>query len=663
MKLKLQFKKCWETFCAFLKRVKAIFPNILISIIITLGIAGLFGADYLALGLLFLFFQMMMMEAPFRITNYLKSCVILLCICILATLSEWSIPLSILLSFTLPFLLVILFSDDYTQKGYFIYGLAFFFIQASIPANPEHVLPTRLIAMLFGMTILLLYNCIMQKIRKTNMEDVLISSGLNTIAKRLKLLSKQKLSPETKSPLHNITEKLSTSLYQSVSHTANRFSPRSETTFQILLFLERMEHSIQDVYTHYDRYSEKDFTYFYELAHLLEYYIANRNTATTEELVAHITQFKAIYHLQDENRNYEWEYSLDKFQWMLQNAHTQKKATHIPIKEHFHIFIQHLKNNLSLDNSQTRFAIRLSLSVGIGMVISKFIPSTRAYWLPMTIYSLVQPFYEEEKQKLKSNAIGVILAAICFTLAFQFVPQTLALPFLFTVFTLLFTTKSDVFRTVMGSQLAMVLTYPMDGKVEVLVVRISLVLLAIAITWLIDRFVLHTTNYNALVKKVHHLLQTDRIILKELKRAITGEKDFRYINRFLLESYLLENLIITHEKAQEHYKGLYTTETILVYNKTFILDAEQLLYLFRFQTTVKIDPVEALSLIDKMDKTLLSAQEKCLGLQPEVQDVLDTKQLRTLKLNSDKNYSYAKKHFYFCAKNVSKLNEALEKKK
>lgn len=639
-------------------------PNILIALFIMITAIALFGQEKAVLGILLLFFQLMCMSTSFSVTKFIKGSLILLIVGLFAGLAQLNTPLLILLNFLVPFGIIMLLSDDYNSNGYFVYGLFFLLMQTSnVQSIPD--LGIEVLSIVYGLLVLFIYNLIMSKINKKEPEKKLIATGYESVVKRLKILSKQKLDEKTPNPLNNIVAKINALLYSEASQKTEVLNKKEECYFQSVLFLKRVDKLTNLALENKEKLTEEDYKYFYDIARLFQTVKEQYSMHDINDIIKMLDEFAESHELSDSSMTYDWVYTIKKLKHIIKMANKPKPK--ISFKEYLNIRATKLKNNFSLDTIQMRFALKTALAVGIGTILEYFVMIktgfANAYWIPITVYTLMMQFHEEQNTKIKNYIIGTLLGAVVFTLVFQFVPPSAGLFFMVLAFAVMFSVKNEILRNVVGAQMVLVLTYPIYGKVEIILIRVGLIILASIITWIVGKHVLYTDNLNGLINKVSHLLRVDRNILKQLKKAInTKNSEFKYISELLLESCLLESLIIKHEKEQKYYSDPYLTSSVVQYNRDFILSAEQLINIFKTKDKEEIKgSKEYIKYIEEMDSILDVTQNNWKNI---LSDSKKTKKLekKTIRKISD-DVPYTTKHMMLCVKNIEKIYNCLEEDK
>ena len=194
-------------------------PNITVSVFIMFTSIAIFGSQIAVLGVLLLFFQIMYSQTSFSKMKFAKSSVLMLFVGIFAGLSQLNTPLLIILNFVMPFVIIMLCSDDYNSKGYLVYGLLFLLLQTSKISSLTDI-GTVVLALIYGLTILYIYNYLGSKIKKNEPEKRIIATAYESAVKRLKILSKKRLEENTPNPLNGLLAKVNNLLYMEVAKKA-----------------------------------------------------------------------------------------------------------------------------------------------------------------------------------------------------------------------------------------------------------------------------------------------------------------------------------------------------------------------------------------------------------------------------------------------------------
>lgn len=635
----------------FFMKAKYMLPSILVSFFILITTAIFFGTDNAVLGILLLFFNLMSMSKTFSVGSYIKDSIIFVVIGIIAAFAGLNFYTSMIINFIMPFFIIMLFSDELSPKRYFIYGLFFVLLQTVFPTTLA-IIPSRIAATVYGLLVLFIFNIIQGKLRKKDNYVEMIKSGFNIISERVSALAGNKLNPKEESKISGITNKLSELLYNDVGGKAGLLNNKENKYFGFIVFLEGIDKLISEMATK-DRFNENDILFLEKFSKILNNMAENYNIENNEKYINKLLKFVKNYSLTCEEEDYDWKYLISKLMKLLKPVKVNRITLLIDLRDGIRLKLIKFKRSFNLKSSHFRFAIRVSIVVCAGFTIAHLIPFPNSYWLPITAFTTMLPFYDDEKEKLSSNFIGLILGSICFILIFQFVPSQLGMIFMFLAFVFLFCLNSNVLRTIIGTQLALVMTSTMVAdKFELIDMRILLVVLALVITWVTDKFVLHTDNYDGLLNRIDDMFYKDRMILRELRKALMKNKNSVYLDELLLETWLVKAEIETSAKKVDKIENMDDIYKLIYYNRNFILEAEKLINLFNFKEINQEDKIHISNTLDEMEKTII-----------RLQNIEDASLVYNLKRNrkeeKDDQYTdeYVKRSLLNCKNNMEKIGE------
>lgn len=624
-------------------------PSILVSFFILITTAIFFGGEHAVLGILLLFFNLMSMSKTFSVGSYIKDSVIFIIIGIIAAFAGLNFYTSIIINFVMPFLIIMLFSDELSPKRYFVYGMFFVLMQTTFPTTLT-IIPSRILATIYGLAVLFIFNIIQGKIRKNDKYVQFTKEGFKIISERVKSLVENTLNPDEVSKIADITNKISELLYQDVCGKAGVLNSKENKYFEFIVFLEGIDKLAIESASK-GNLSENDIEFFKKFSKILSNIAEKYNVEDTEKYINKLVRFSKNYKLDEEDSNVDWKYLITKLIKFLKLPKVNTKSILIDLKDGLRLKFIKLKRSFSLKSSHFRFAIRVSIVVCAGFTIAHLIEFPYAYWLPITAFTTMLPFYDDEKEKLSSNFIGLILGSICFILIFQFVPSQISIIFMLLAFVFLFCLDSNVLRTIIGTQLALVMTSTMvEDKFEILDMRILLVIIALIITWATDKFILHTNNYDGLRNRIDDMLYKDRILIKELRNSLIKNKNSVYLDELLLETWRVKVEIETNAKKLDKMENMNDINKLLHYNRNFILEAEKLINIFNFKEINQEDKIYLNNILDDMEKTI----DRLQNIE-NASLVYNTK--RTKKENDDDQYTdeYVKRSIANCKNSMDKM--------
>ncbi|MEG0306995.1 MAG: FUSC family protein [Clostridium sp.] len=207
-----------------------------------------------------------------------------------------------------------------------------------------------------------------------------------------------------------------------------------------------------------------------------------------------------------------------------------------------------IKNSLKGIDTNTiafRYAIKLSISIGIAIFLIDVCDLTYGRWIIFPMISVIQPYYDGTVKKAFERIIGTVLGIILFTVLFTFVTDnTIRLNIIiFLAYINLFMKKYHISTSLVAvSALGSV---AMGGAgVEILGFRIGFTIAGCVIAIIINKYILHYTLEDYKTDLTIEYMD-DMKELKDLDSTLQNE-DKRY--NLILKTKLMEYKIAQHSK-------------------------------------------------------------------------------------------------------------------
>ena len=129
-------------------------PTIIMAIILFFSLLKIFGVTEVIIVPFLVLLFIIKSKEEFNLKRLLKIFSMLLLISIFSYIVNLNIVLCVVINLILPTIIVYLYTDSFTPKGYFVYVMAFVFLQLS-PIEFSH-LPRRFSALIFSMVVITL---------------------------------------------------------------------------------------------------------------------------------------------------------------------------------------------------------------------------------------------------------------------------------------------------------------------------------------------------------------------------------------------------------------------------------------------------------------------------------------------------------------------------
>ena len=195
---------------------------------------------------------------------------------------------------------------------------------------------------------------------------------------------------------------------------------------------------------------------------------------------------------------------------------------------------QVLLDNLNWQSQTFRFAVRIALAIGFGMLIAEHLPySSHGYWIILTIAIVLKPTYSMTKQRRGDRLIGTTIGCILTAAIMHFVhapAALLAFLFLATVATSAFVYVKYRYTAIAASmQILLQIGLLVHNTEHVIGERIIDTFIGVAIAYFFS-FVLPSWEYRAIPQLIVNVLAANRRYLEAGCDLLTAKvnNDFVY---------------------------------------------------------------------------------------------------------------------------------------
>lgn len=173
-----------------------------------------------------------------------------------------------------------------------------------------------------------------------------------------------------------------------------------------------------------------------------------------------------------------------------------------------------LKDNISFKSTHFRHAVRVTIALLLGYLISLFLPIGHAYWLLLTIVVLLKPAYSLSKQRNIYRLIGTLLGIAIGFLTIYYIHNETTLFILLALFMVLgyAMIKVNYLVATLGITVFVVLAYMFlnpKGIQGMIMDRAADTMLACVIAWLTSYFVLPVWEESQIATSIENALQSN----------------------------------------------------------------------------------------------------------------------------------------------------------
>lgn len=555
-------------------------PTIIMAIILFFSLLKIFGVTEVIIVPFLVLLFIIKSKEEFNLKRLLKIFSMLLLISIFSYIVNLNIVLCVVINLILPTIIVYLYTDSFTPKGYFVYVMAFVFLQLS-PIEFSH-LPRRFSALIFSMVVITLGLFINSLKDRYKNSYELAENGLLNLSKQInKVAHGEKLKGDM-DELNRIIYKLNNLIYSSRNYKYLVDSFGSNNYYFMLVF-QKFQYVIKNIYKSFDKLNYSDILYLNELGKLLKKISKEMNEKNNTDLVRLLDNFIDKGYFTDKKVEYDIAYIINILRMALSNMTTTnfeniKGDWRIPKITHK---IRGIKYNLKLDRFQLRFALRLSFVLTTTFLISRLTGLNHSYWIPMNAFLMVTPFYEDSAERINNRILGTILGSILTFLLLSIFHTANAHIIIIVLMTICIysvipsTWIMTSYTTCYGLTLA---TLAMDRN-EAIELRLVYIFISAIISILANKYILPNKSSYEFKLNVTKLITIDREMVLMLRKALENRNEFdsTYLKELLIRSNQINSDIKNYKKKNEYEESFYNN--LLEINKQLIHEIQQISYI------------------------------------------------------------------------------------
>ncbi|MGL5415382.1 MAG: FUSC family protein [Clostridium sp.] len=500
-------------------------------------------------------------------------------------------------------LLTYLLTDEYNPSSYFPYLLAFVLLQL-IPA-PIDKLPLRLLAITFSYLVLYITLLITSPKLITSKVQLLINKGFLNVSEQFKALSEGKYIDfnKYKYELFSICRDMNRVIY---------LSQKSKYYPYVILF-QHLNNITDEVHKR-DCLLNKNKKYFNDISVLFSKMNSSLSAQDYNTAITLIDNFLQSNNFSNKDVNSYFLFLLNYTKSILSHFKKKKKERKNPLEKLNPFFIDFKKINhfrLSLNNFKVRFSIRMGLLLGFSFAFVKVFHFNKSYWIPMTIFLLAMPFYEDSKvksvQRFKGTVVGIIISSILF---FVF-KSTISHIVIIGISTFLMYALADfTWLTTYVTCYAIGLSTlnEVSGDYKIIFLRLFYTSIAILIVLFANRFILRSKNYYEMETMIYKLISIDKDMINELREILNGHYNHKKIRELIYLSYLVSAKLQVHNNPSCDDNEITILKNFIFNNNklTTLLSHESLLL-----TTYPEDALDKEFILNNIEKieTILNQME------------------------------------------------------
>ena len=473
--------------------------------------------------------------------NIFKPLFIQLAIGILASVASMGGLLEVLINFFGIIILVYLLTDEYNPDSYFPYLMAFVLLQM-FPVKFDQIY-NRLLGIFVSYLIVYLALMIVSPKGEDNKIQELIKSGFENIHSQFKNLYYDDID-KVKSEqieLFDICRKLNRFVY----------SGGRRKYYQIMIAFQHINNIIHDLKSSKEIIEEnkKEFKRFYKLFKYLENNF-NDYKLCNEKLEG----FKKEFKFHNKNLTFYTSLVLKYLSESIEhlNYHRFNLRKFLNFKNNKDYFQVYSKYNFKLNEFKLRFAIRMSVIVTLSFFVIRRFSLPKGYWLPMTVFILALPFYEDSKARVYARFRGTILGVIVAFLLFSvFKGQEMHFVIILVTTFFMYAFKDYATMSIYVTCYALAITTISMSDGEAVILRLLYTGIAAIVVLFANKFILPNKNHVELINMVKRLIELDKVMITKVREALEKDFDEMELRRIIYSSYLISGRIQMHTNPSD----------------------------------------------------------------------------------------------------------------
>lgn len=536
----------------------------------------LFGVSDALIGIAFLFFARNMVNEPgLSFANYAHRVAWFFVMSMASTLAGLHPVLMVGVTLVYLFFVTLFNSDDYFSRNYYWLGMGYLLLLI-YPVQVGDIW-MRVVATIISIVMTTAFVYLMRAIdAKTGRVNIFkrdrsyVKRAFDDVGAQLQaLVAVSKQGKDTAPALDNtnfaadgtetenihptqtygIAQEYARCEYATVFRQGGLLSGRQSYTFALLLCCEQIADMIHAMALRAERVTEEERHYFEDLADVFLAY-GQGSVKSVSQMVARLEEFIRTHTLPSTCNEEAWTGVLAA---LLRTLRDTRLSTdnHTPfiksIKYRFHF----LRDNVGLRHTQTRFALQMSITVTIGMIINvlltHYAQAQMAIWIPLTSFTMLNTYRDETLKATRDNIIGTFLGIAVFVLFIHFIPASIRMPIVVILsYGIILMALGPIPSITAGTQMALAALYPMATLGDTLVSRLVLVVLAVSCVMMLIFVVMSTHRSNTIHAKVRELERIDVRLVQVIRTGIkTGRVNlwrtaqllyYMHMNSWLLES-------------------------------------------------------------------------------------------------------------------------------
>lgn len=531
--------------------------------------AQVFGIADALLGIVFLFFAHTMVHEPgLSVRNYAVRVAWFLVMALCASLAGLHPVAMVVGTGVYLFLVTIINSDDYLPRNHFWLGLGYLMLLV-YPVTLDEIAP-RMCATLLAIAATTAFVFVARYLlSKTGELDVFardrswMREALDEVGRQLVSLAEGRLDSIDPRRLFDLTQQYASMEYGTVFRQNGLLSGRQAYTFALLLCVEQVAYNIRAASNNFDKFDEQEKSYYRDLSELF-FAFGQGRIRSVSQFASELNAFLESHHLDVVDHDESWRAILETLLRTVEDTRLSHDNT-TPLLKSLGYRLYYLRDNVNLRNTQTRFALQLSLIVSVAMTVDVLLTAYAdvvfGIWIPMVAFTLVNTYSDETLRSTVRNIAGTILGLGIFVILVNVLPPEVRMPVAVVLGYVVILAKAGPFVSVAAAtQMALGALFPYATLGTTLFTRLSLVVIGALCVVSFMFFLLNTRRSATVRTKLTEMERIDvhlmKVVQKGLRRGYVNLwRTVQLLYYMHLNAGLLSRLSHSMEKGQKGLLG------------------------------------------------------------------------------------------------------------
>lgn len=508
-----------------LKRIADIVPYVIFLVALFFVELNLFGVEDALLGIVFLFFSRTMIESSgLSFVNYLKHAFLFVVMSLCASIAGLHPVLLVAGSALYMFFITLMNSDDYLPRNFFMLGMGFLLLEI-YPLAPAEI-PLRLVATLFAIVCTTGFIYLMKAAHPASeilRDREFVRRAFDDIGFQLIDLSNATTTSLDPHRLYRIVQEYCSTEYGNTFRQGGVLSGRQRYTFMLLVCAEQVADMIRAASRNAERMDDAERAYLLDLS---EVFLAfGRGRITQVRAMVHaLEEFLETHRLEEAEHDTAWRATLEVLVRTLDDSAASRDNS-TPFAWGIRYRLRYIKDNLTLKNSQLRFAVQLSVIVGLSFAVSEvmlaFFDTRFGAWIPLASFLMLYTYRDETVKMMVQQLIGMFIGMAIFVAVVHFLPESIRMVVVLVLgYSVILMNFGPMVSMAAGTQLALTALYPTMSLGDTLLTRLIFVLTGTAVALSVVFVLLRSRRSLAIAHKMQEMERVDERLLRQIRSDI-----------------------------------------------------------------------------------------------------------------------------------------------